>query len=334
MFATLTHRLTAWAQAPTLKVALRYIAEYMALRLWSLIVGCFPIETNLASARFMGRIWWRTFKRHRDRAMDNLRPAFGEQYSDQQLRQIARRSLEHFAQLYLVELAMTPRLINLWSWSRYVQLGNLGPALRELLAQRGAIMLTGHLGNYELLGFTLSRLGIPLVAVMRPLDNPLINRYLLASREASGLTLLYKKGATASAEHILGNGGTVCFIADQDAGRKGLFVDFFNRPASTYKAFGLLAMQQKVPIIVGAATRHGRGFHYRFEVERIIQPSEWQSHDDPLRWITQTFSHALEACIRRAPEQYLWSHRRWKHQPRSRTTSAQTSAIGGQHAST
>ena len=112
-----------------------------------------------------------------------------------------------------------------------MELGDLGPALRELLADRGAIMLTAHFGNFELLGYAIARLGLPLVAVMRPLDNPLLNDYLMSSREASGLSLLYKKGATASAQQALDDKATLCYIADQNAGRKGVFVDFFPFPA-------------------------------------------------------------------------------------------------------
>lgn len=290
--------------------------QYPALRLWVLVIGCFPIELNLRTARLLGRIWWAVRPRHRDRAMGNLRSALGDQYDERRLRRIARGSFEHFAQLYLVELTMTPRVITPWSWFRYVELGTLGPALRELFSDRGVILLTAHFGNFELLGATICRLGIPLTAVMRPLDDPRVNRYLVASREASGLALLYKKGVMAVAGHVIDGGGALCFIADQDAGRKGLFVDFFGRKASTYKSIGLLAMQKRVPIIVGYAARTRKGFHYRLDVQRIIQPEEWASQADPLFWITQTFSHALEAAVRRYPEQYLWVHRRWKHQPR------------------
>jgi KDO2-lipid IV(A) lauroyltransferase len=297
-------------------IALRYLLEYAALRLWALVVGCFPIETNLRTAKLMGNIWWLLMKRHRDRAMDNLRPALGERYTERQLRTIARRSFEHFAQLYLVELVMTPRLITLWSWARYVQLHNLTPALRELLADRGVIMLTAHFGNFELLGFLLARLGLPLTAVMRPLDNPLLNEFLVTTRAAGGVDLLYKKQAVETADEIIASGGTLCFISDQDAGRKGVFADFFGRKASWYKSIGLLAMQHRVPLVIGSATRQRPGFHYGITVERIIQPEEWDDRDDPLMWITQTFSHALEAGIRRHPEQYLWMHRRWKSRPK------------------
>ncbi len=316
MMARWSQRLLNWTEAPTRVVALRRVGEYLALRLWALIIGCFPIELNLRTARWMGRVWWTVMKRHRERALSHLRPALGNRYSEQQLRRMARRSFEHFAQVYLVEVVMTPRVVNEWSWARHVELDDLGPAVRELLAARGAILLTGHFGNYELLGYAICRLGVPLTAVMRPVDNPLINRYLVASRAAGGLALLYKKGVSAVAGEVIDRGQALCFIADQDAGRKGMFVDFFGRQASTYKSIGLLAMQKRVPIIVGYAARVRPGFHYRIAVERIIQPEEWSQRDDPLRWITQTFTGALEAAIRRWPEQYLWVHRRWKHRPK------------------
>lgn len=316
MLQRLTERLLDSTEAPHLGEALRRVGLYVALRLWVLVISCFPIGLNLGTGRLMGRIWWLTHKRHRERALDNLRPALGTTFSERQLRRIARASFEHFAQLYLVELVQTPRLINPWSWSRYVELDTLGPALRELLSHRGTILLTAHFGNFELLGYTICRLGVPLTAIMRPLDNPLINRYLVRTRASGGLSLLYKKGVSAVAAEVIDRGGALCFIADQDAGRKGLFVDFFGRQASTYKSIGLLAMAKQVPVVVGYAARTRPGFHYRIAVERIIQPEEWAQQADPLRWITQTFSHALEAAIRRWPEQYLWVHRRWKHQPR------------------
>ena len=164
MVPALRQRLLEWTEAPSLPVALRRLAEYAALRAWALIINCFPIDSNLSTARLMGRIWWATMRRHRDRALDNLRAALGDRYDEPQLRRIARRSFEHFAQLYLVEAVMSPRLITEWSWARYVELHELGPALRELLDGRGLIMLTGHFGNYELLGYTICRLGLPLTA--------------------------------------------------------------------------------------------------------------------------------------------------------------------------
>src|SRR5262249_9797387 len=98
----------AYAEAGNWRIALGWFGQYIAVRLWTLVIGCFPIETNLRTARLMGRIWWMLMAKHRARAMDNLRPALGAEYSDDRLRNIARRSFEHFAQVYLVEMALTP----------------------------------------------------------------------------------------------------------------------------------------------------------------------------------------------------------------------------------
>ena len=302
-------------EARSLHQALGFFSLYVLFRLWGLIINCLPVEMSLHFGRAMGRMWWYISPRHRARALEHLRPSLGHRYGEARLAEIARRSFEHFAQVFLVELVMTPRLITPWSWSRYVELGNLDAALRLLLERRGLIMITAHFGNFELLGYTISRLGLPINAVMRPLDNPLLTDLLVQTRASSGLSLLFKRGASERFEQILDEGGALCFIADQDAGRKGVFADFFGRKASWYKSIGLLAMHKRVPVVVGHAVRTREGMHYRVEVERIIQPEEWEPQPDGLAWLTGQFAAALQSAITRWPEQYLWMHRRWKTRP-------------------
>lgn len=296
--------------------ALADFALYAAVRFWVAVISVFSIETNLRTARWLGMIWWLARKKNRDIAMNNLRPALGDRYDEAQLRRIARESFLHFAQVYLVELALTPRLVTEWSWSRYVELDELGPALRELISERGVLMLTAHFGNFELLGYAIARLGLPITAIMRPLDNPYLNDFLVESRRAGGVSLVYKKGAMENADDVVKAGGALCFIADQDAGRKCVFADFFGRKAAWYKSIGLLAMRHRAPIIVGHAARIGAGMRYRIRVDRVIQPEEWDAQADPLKWITQAYASAMEQGIRAHPEQYLWAHRRWKTRPK------------------
>src|SRR5262249_39397534 len=114
-------------------------------------------------------------------------------------------------------------------------------------------------------------------------------------------------------------GLALCFIADQNAGSKGLFVDFFGRKASTYKSIGLLAIERQVPIIVGFARRRRDRFEFDAVVSRIILPAEWHGRPDELTWITQDSRGPMEAFIRPAPEQSLGTHRRWKSRPREET---------------
>ena len=178
-------------------------------------------------------------------------------------------------------------------------------------------MLTGHYGNWEILGYVLATLGFDTTSVARPLDNPYVNDWLLGVRERQGQRIIAKKGATDEVTTCSSRKGTVGFIADQNAGSKGIFVDFFGRKASTYKSIGLLAMQYEVPVVdrLRPAGRRDR-FRFTVGVQDIIYPEDWKEQDDPLRYITQRYTKAIEDFVRADPGQYLWVHRRWKTRPK------------------
>jgi KDO2-lipid IV(A) lauroyltransferase len=279
------------------------------------------VKLTAGSNKLLGR-----FREHRRRAEQHIRRAFTD-LDDRRVSSMALASMQQLTML-AVEVLLSPRLVTKWTWARHLRLGKLDDAIRVLLQRQGCIMLTGHYGNWELLGFGLATLGFEIVAVMRPLDNDYLNAYLLDRRERSGLRLLYKKGATQSAADVLEAGGSLCFIADQNAGSKGMFVDFFGRKASTYKSIGLLAMAYDVPVVVGCARRIAPGFRYEISVNRVIMPEEWQAQPDELRWITQEYTRAIEEFVRVAPEQYLWIHRRWKSRPKDELAAVAAAPTG------
>jgi KDO2-lipid IV(A) lauroyltransferase len=149
----------------------------------------------------------------------------------------------------------------------------------------------------------------------RPLDNPLINDWLVGIRERQGMRVVTKWGATPVLQTLLQTGGRVAFIADQNAGDTGMFVPFFGRLASTYKSIGLLAMRYEVPIVAGIARRVGGRFDYELSAPDVIWPQDWADQPDPLFYITARFSRAIEQLIRISPDQYIWHHRRWRSRP-------------------
>lgn len=287
---------------------------YYAIRFAAFGMQMFPIDMNLRTARWVGRLLWRVDGRHRERAREHLRAAYPGQLNDGELDDLSRRCFEHWA-MYAVEFFCAFRLLNEWSWPRYLRLENLEEAVRVLLEKKGALLLTGHYGNFELTAYMLAAVGFEAAALMRPLDNKYLNDFVVRTRAAQGLRLLTKSGAMNEAVDIIERGGALGLVADQDAGRKGVYVDFFGRSASTYKSIALLAMQSEVPIVVGYARRLGGRFQYVLGVQRIIHPHEWQARDDALHWITQEYTSAIEAFVREAPEQYLWLHRRWRSRP-------------------
>ena len=180
---------------------------------------------------------------------------------------------------------------------------------------KGVILVTGHYGNFEIMGYLSALFGFNLYSVARPLDNLYLNRYIRSIRERHGLKILDKKGAAQLMPQICEQGATLGLIADQDAGRKGLFVDFFGRPASTFKSIAVMAVTYNMPVAVSYSRRIGNNFRFEIGINRLILPEEWTEKKDPIHWITQEYTSAIETFIREDPTQYWWVHRRWKTQP-------------------
>jgi KDO2-lipid IV(A) lauroyltransferase len=251
-------------------------AVYIALRLVAMSLQCWPVEWCLAGASVLGDFMFYVDKKHRDRALENLRFSFPE-FTEKRRRRIARRSMRQFFQLG-VELIFTTRLVKLETWTKVSTLHNFEPVVRLLLERhRGAVMITGHYGNWEIAGYLLATLGFETTSVARPLDNPYVHEWLLGVRERRGQKIVAKTGAMEVVPTVLEAGGTVGLIADQNAGSKGMFVDFFNRKASTYKSIGILAMRYNAPVIIGYARRREGKFHFDVGIQDIIYPQDWES---------------------------------------------------------
>jgi KDO2-lipid IV(A) lauroyltransferase len=291
------------------------LLQYFALRMVEMTLHSWPIDVNLRFCKLIGNFFFTFDKRHRERALHNLRRAFPEQ-TEAWRRNIARRSMQHLFMLG-AEILATTRIIHVDTFSRHIKLERFEQTLEMLLRRdHGMVVLTGHFGNWEILGYVLGTMGFETTSVARTLDNPYVNKYVMGMREKHGQKIVDKKGATEPVLKALEENGVVGFIADQNAGPKGVFVDFFGRKASTYKSIALVAMQFNVPVIIGGAKRLNDRFSFQFFMQDIIWPEEWKKQDDPLRYITQRYTTALENVIRTEPSQYLWAHRRWKTTPK------------------
>lgn len=273
------------------------------------------------------------FNRKRmERAKESIAWCFPDWDADR----VDRCAVESYRHLFrfAAELTWTPRYISADGFPFHVELGDLRLGLEELVKGGPSILVTGHCGNWELLGTTLAMLGVPVHAVYRPLDLKPLDEWLLRVRGAKGLTLVSKFGAAWEFDNIMEAGAPLGFIADQNAGDRGVFVPFFGRLASTYKAIALLAMRHSAPIICGDAVRlsgaaaagsgpvgeqgfrdASQGFRYRIRLTDLIRPEDWAGQPDPVFYITARYRRAIENMVRSAPEQYLWMHRAWKSRP-------------------
>lgn len=293
---------------------LHHWLQYFALRFFSGLLPCADSAANLDTAGGVGSLYWRLSKRHRLRAIGNITASLPD-LSRQEVEDLAEASLRSMMAMFLVDSLVMPRRITPSGWSDWVRLGEMDRAVELLLSDEPAILITAHQGNFELLGFTLSMLGIPISALARPLDNPMLDRWLLAQRQRHGLAIIPKRGASPAVVDAIENRRKVAFIADQDAGPDGIFVPFFGRLASAYKSIALLAVRYRLPLVAGFARRTAEDFQYEIRCVDRLDPPEWDSQDDPIYFVTAWYTRAIERMVRIAPEQYWWLHRRWKSRP-------------------
>jgi len=313
----------------------RALGPYWAMRgAFSLPLLAGP-KPSLEVAKSAGRAFAKLpFNRKRlDRAADHLRFAMPDA-SDAQRMDYAISSYEHLFMLG-VEITFAPRLMSEDAWIRHVELDNAAGALKPLLGDRPVILISGHCGNWELLGYTLALLGFPMHALYRPFDNQPLDRWVRQTRSRRGLTLIDKFGALRHLPDLLAQRVPIGFVADQNGGDRGTFVPFFGRLASTYKSIALLARQTRATVVVGQARRlgwnnqqdrpvergfasplSGNGMRYRIEVHDTIMAEDYEAQPDPLYYLTARYRRAIEKMILAAPEQYLWMHRIWKSRPR------------------
>ena len=218
----------------------------------------------------------------------------------------------------MLEVAHAPRKIHETNWRRYIRLKDSDRLVRLLLDDRPTLIVTAHFGNFEVAGYVLALLGFPTYTVARTLDNPYLDRFLNRFRGQTGQYIIPKNGGYDQILDVLGRGGAMTLLADQYAGRKGCWVEFFDRPASAYKAIALLALDNDAPVVITSARRLGGPLHLELATRAVADPRQVQDDLGTIRELTQWYTSRLEEFIRQTPEQYWWLHRRWKDPRKNR----------------
>lgn len=286
-------------------------AVYLLVRLVVAVLGIFPYESCQGVVRFLAFLFTDVFPVRRSVLNENLSIAFPD--ADPSERRCLIFAMWRHLLLMGIEFFIGRRVLHETNWRRYVRIVDGRNKVRLFFSNRPLILVTGHFGNFEMGGHVLGLLGYPTFSVARSLDNRYLNRYVGAMRESTGQYLLEKNGGYEDILDVLENRGIVAFLADQSAGPRGCWVDFFGRAASAYKAMALMSLQYSAPILVCHCTRI-KGEAMRFELAPVdyFDPLDPPEGIESVFEITQWFTSVLEKNVRRQPEQYWWLHRRWK----------------------
>jgi Kdo2-lipid IVA lauroyltransferase/acyltransferase len=276
---------------------------YVAVRLTVCVVQAMPDGVARGFADVLAAVAYRVDKRHRKVATENLTFAFPEK-TPAEVTRLVQECYRHLATL-VVEIAVLPKKLRVENWRRYASLVGGEKVLPALFDDRPVLIVTAHFGNWEMAGYVLGLIGFRTHAIARVLDNPHLERFVRQFRQRTGQAILDKKDDYERIVGTLRAGGKVATLGDQDAGAKGVFVDFFNRPASSHKAVALLAMQyDALMLVVGIPrVRGGERWHYHIVCEDVIDPREYATTGNAVKLMTQRYHDSLAAMIRRHPEQ-------------------------------
>lgn len=291
---------------------------YVAVRCVICAVHSLSLETCDRWCRLLASVLANWVNLRRGITDHNLELVYGS-LTDAQ-KSILRYNMWHHLLLMVCEIAHAPRKIHRTNWREHFYMPHKQEVLSSMMSPRPCVLVTGHFGNFEVAGFLVGLIGTPTTTIARPLDNPYIDDFFADFRSGGGQNILPKEGSSAQVQDILRAGGTLALLADQHAGAKGCWVDFFGHPTSCHKALALFVLSSKAPMVVNYTRRLGRPLRFEMGITGIADPALLDSEHVPeylesVTELTEWYNCRLEQAIRLAPEQYWWLHRRWREIP-------------------
>ena len=298
---------------------IRQSVEYTAVRGALFLAGSLPLGVARALGASVGSLAFGLGIR-RAVSIDNIVRGLG--ITPRDATRIARRSYQNLGRCFM-EFAAQRR----WSDDdvrNLIAMDGLEHVRAASAAGHGAVMVSGHFGNWEGAGAALRVYGVPISFLVGEQTNARVDDVINDLRRAQKIGIITRTSALKKVLSTLRNNEVVCLLADQDARKSGVVVEFLGRPASTVRGPAMFAIRAHCPIIPFSIHREGKTFR------AVIEPPIWRdpSLDEEAAVVamTQAYTSALERAVREHPDEYFWPHRRWKSTSSQATHSQATTA--------
>ena len=278
---------------------------FIIVKVLGAVFCCLPLGLSLWIGRRIGNLAHFFNSKRRSIAYANVKAAFPEK-SCKEIKRIVRTHYRNLG-MSIVELFKVP-VMGKGYLDRYVTVKNIKRIQDALDRQKGVLFVTAHFGNWEIGSLAINLHGYRMSVFVREQKYTRLNDLLNRSREKMGSTVVAKGFSIRDVIKTLKNNGIVAMLADQDAGANGVFVNFFNRPASVASGAVNLSLRTGSVILPSLIRRIGFDRH-----ELVI--GEALNIGEDVKANLEKIAAVLEHNIRNFPEQWLWSHKRWKSSP-------------------
>lgn len=286
------------------------LAQYWALHATLSVATHLPLPVQEALVRGVARAAQAFDKRHTRAARDFVATALGPGASPERVEELVRAGWQHLLRLavrnHSVELVHEgERMLERFSVTMCDE------ARRIVAERRSALVVTGHIGDWEAGGAVLPWLGFkPLYIVSRPPRNLPLSQRFQRRRESHLVRLIPRNGAVEGITTVIGKGGYVMLMLDQRARDPFVVAPFFGRRAKCERSIGVLARRLKVPLVFFACYLTDRPYRWELTVPRVIEPRELAGLDPAA--VMTLVNRELEQLILARPEQYFWLHDRFR----------------------
>jgi len=280
-----------------------------SVRIVRLLSRIVPYRPGVRVGGCLGLLAYYLLKRERNRALAHLKSVYKHK-DDAWIRRIARRTFIHLGKSLLEVMLMNSR--RLADTVHFEGFENLRKAVEQ---GRGVVYVTGHIGNWELMGGAVAA-AFSLSVVAAPIEPDEVNDMIVGLRAGMGVRTILRSRPGASREliRVFKENRILGILIDQDTDVEGAFVDFMGRPAWTPTAAASMAIKFNAPVVFGFVQR-GRDNRHTITVEGPLELIRTGDTGKDIVANTALFTQKIEDCIQRNPEQWVWMHRRWRSQP-------------------
>ena len=288
------------------------ILEYGLVLFLSWTMRILPLKIVLWKGKMIGLFFYYLVPIRKSVTIENIKTAFPDK-SLKEARLIARNTYIQFGK-NITEFVRLPNLKK-EIFGKRMTFANQHLFEEAEKNGKGVILLTGHFGNWEMMGAAISALGYPVVGIAREQRNNFIEKIIFESRLAVGIETLPLGMALRGILRALKENKFIAMLGDQDAHDEGIFVDFLGRPSSTAQGPAIFSLKTGAPIIFGSCVREENG-DYKVYLEKIQTDDLSGLSKENIKILTQRHASVLEKSIRKWPDHWFWMHKRWKTQPK------------------
>ena len=275
-----------------------------------------PRPLLLGAGWLLGNFYYLLIPKMRNRAVEHMMPALG--IGEAEAKKLVRASFINMARNVLDILAMP--MLNEKNLSDYIEIDHLERMQEALAEGHGVVVLTGHIGCWEWLSAAFTLNGIPVSAIAKPQPNIQYTR-VLDDLRATIHVEIFSRGTSEliAAARALKRGRLLGFLADQDGGPGGAFIEFLGRTASTPLGPAVFSRKFKSPVVPAFILRQPNGKH-KVVVGEIMRCPDTGDSDRDLHEFTVQMTAIVEQIIRENPTQWIWFQKRWNTAPEEQKT--------------